>query len=68
MVVAQVGEEHGIELGAIGAVERERAGTPGVLQTLKAALALELKSRIGVERIEAREQELIGRALGRCRQ
>ena len=40
--------------------ERERAGTPGVLQTLKAALALELKSRIGVERIEAREQELIG--------
>ena len=43
--------------------ERERAGTPGVLQTLKAALALELKSRIGVERIEAREQELIGRAL-----
>ena len=45
--------------------ERERAGTPGVLQTLKAALALELKSRIGVERIEAREQELIGRALAR---
>ena len=45
--------------------ERERAGTPGVLQTLKAALALELKSRIGVERIEAREQELIGRALER---
>ena len=45
--------------------ERERAGTPGVLQTLKAALALELKSRIGVERIEAREQELIGKALER---
>ena len=45
--------------------ERERAGTPGVLQTLKAALALELKSRIGVERIEAREQELLSRAMER---
>jgi selenocysteine lyase/cysteine desulfurase len=45
--------------------EREKAGTPGVLQTLKAALAIELKGRIGVERIEAREQELLGRALKR---
>jgi selenocysteine lyase/cysteine desulfurase len=45
--------------------ERERAGTPGVLQTLKAALAIELKSRIGVERIEAREQELVSRAMER---
>jgi selenocysteine lyase/cysteine desulfurase len=42
---------------------RERAGTPGVLQTLKAALALELKERIGPERIEAREHELVARAL-----
>jgi selenocysteine lyase/cysteine desulfurase len=42
---------------------REKAGTPGVLQTLKAALALDLKNRIGVARIEAREQELLGRAL-----
>jgi len=45
--------------------EREKAGTPGVLQTLKAALALELKERIGVDRIEARESELIGRAMRR---
>jgi selenocysteine lyase/cysteine desulfurase len=45
--------------------ERERAGTPGVLQTLKAALAMELKSRIGVERIEKREHELLSRALQR---
>jgi len=45
--------------------EREKAGTPGVLQTLKAALALDLKRRIGAERIEAREQELVGRALAR---
>ena len=45
--------------------EREKAGTPGVLQTLKAALAMELKGRIGVERIEAREQELLSRAMER---
>ncbi|MEO8443649.1 MAG: aminotransferase class V-fold PLP-dependent enzyme [Gammaproteobacteria bacterium] len=45
--------------------EREKAGTPGVLQTLKAALALDLKSRIGAQRIDAREQELLGRAMQR---
>ena len=45
--------------------EREKAGTPGVLQTLKAALALELKERIGAARIEARESELIDRAMQR---
>ena len=45
--------------------ERERAGTPGVLQTFKAALALELKRCIGATRIEAREHELVARALKR---
>ena len=45
--------------------EREKAGTPGVLQTLKAALALDLKRKIGVERIEQREQALLQRALAR---
>ena len=45
--------------------QREKAGTPGVLQTLKAALAFDLKGRIGVERIEAREHELLGRAMSR---
>lgn len=42
--------------------EREKAGTPGVLQTLKAALAFELKEHIGTAAIEAREQQLLGRA------
>ncbi len=42
--------------------EREKAGTPGILQTLKAALAFELKSAIGPERIEALEQALLARA------
>ena len=45
--------------------EREKAGTPGVLQTLKAGLALELKRQVGVSRIEAREQQLVARALAR---
>jgi selenocysteine lyase/cysteine desulfurase len=43
--------------------EREKAGTPGVLQTLKAALVLELKRDLGVERIERRELELLERAM-----
>ena len=47
--------------------EREKAGTPGVLQTLKAGLAFELKDRIGVEAIEAREHELVRRAFERWR-
>ena len=42
--------------------EREKAGTPGVLQTMKAALAFQVKRDAGVERIERREQELLGRA------
>jgi selenocysteine lyase/cysteine desulfurase len=45
--------------------EREKAGTPGVLQTLKAALALDLKRRIGVGRIEAREHQLLQQAMAR---
>ncbi|MGI9246352.1 MAG: aminotransferase class V-fold PLP-dependent enzyme, partial [Steroidobacteraceae bacterium] len=45
--------------------QREKAGTPGVLQTLKAALAFDLKRQIGVERIEARERELLQRAMQR---
>jgi selenocysteine lyase/cysteine desulfurase len=45
--------------------EREKAGTPGVLQILKAALALDLKRRVGAGRIEAREHELLSRAMAR---
>jgi selenocysteine lyase/cysteine desulfurase len=39
--------------------EREKAGTPGVLQILKAGLAFELKDQIGVPAIERRELELL---------
>ncbi len=45
--------------------ERERAGTPGVLQMLKAALVFSIKDAVGVRRIHARERELTGRALER---
>ena len=45
--------------------EREKAGTPGVLQTMKAALAFLVKDAVGIERIEAREHELLARAMER---
>jgi selenocysteine lyase/cysteine desulfurase len=43
--------------------EREKAGTPGVLQTLKAGLVFEIKDRVGADVIEKREHELTSRAL-----
>jgi len=45
--------------------EREKAGTPGVLQTLKAALVFSIKAEVGIELIEAREQALLSRAFDR---
>ena len=42
---------------------RETAGTPGILQTLRASLAMELKQRLGVDRIAKREDELMRRAI-----
>ncbi len=38
---------------------REDGGTPGFLQAIKAALAIELKEQMGVEQIERREKELV---------
>jgi len=43
--------------------EREKAGTPGVLQTLKAGLVFQIKDNVGVEVINAREHELTDRAM-----
>ena len=37
-----------------GIEEREKAGTPGVLQTLKAGLVFQIKDRVGVEGINKR--------------
>jgi len=44
---------------------REKAGTPGVLQTIKAALAIDLKDAIGIDKIESKEFEYTTRALDR---
>ncbi len=44
---------------------REDAGTPGILQKLRTALAFRVKERIGVDVIESRERELIERAIAR---
>ena len=43
--------------------EREKAGTPGVLQTLKAGLVFQIKDDVGVDVINAREHELTDRAM-----
>ncbi|MEA3292607.1 MAG: aminotransferase class V-fold PLP-dependent enzyme [Pseudomonadota bacterium] len=44
---------------------REKAGTPGILQTLRAALAFQVKEAAGIENIEAREAALTRRAMAR---
>jgi hypothetical protein len=43
--------------------EREKAGTPGVLQTLKAGLVFEIKDRVGTDVIHEREQVFTQRIL-----
>lgn len=42
--------------------DREKAGTPGVLQTMKAALTFQVKEATGIQKIEEREQALLQRA------
>jgi len=37
--------------------EREKAGTPGIIQIMKAALAIELKGQFGVEQIDRIEED-----------
>ena len=44
---------------------RETAGTPGLYQTLRAALALDVKAAVGADAIRQREHDLLGRALAR---
>lgn len=40
--------------------EREDGGTPAILQTIRAAMALQLKEEMGVVRMLAREEQLMG--------
>jgi selenocysteine lyase/cysteine desulfurase len=44
---------------------REMAGTPPILQTIKAALAMEVKEKIGLRLIEKIEAQSLARFLGR---
>lgn len=46
---------------------REKSGTPGILQTIRAALAFEIKRALTPAAIEAREQVLLDRAFERWR-
>ncbi len=46
---------------------REKPGTPPILQIMRAALALELKRKLGTEKIERRERELTERAFSKLR-
>lgn len=48
--------------------EREKAGTPGVLQTLKAAMVFSIKEQLGTQQIEEREHQLVTRAFTRWQQ
>ena len=45
--------------------EREKPGTPGVLQVLKAAMVFEVKDNVTVARIERREHELLQKVFRR---
>jgi selenocysteine lyase/cysteine desulfurase len=47
---------------------RERAGTPGILQTLRAALTFALKDALTVKAIESREEEQLDKAFARWKQ
>ena len=42
---------------------REDGGTPGFLQAIRSALSIELKNKMGVENIHARENELLAKTL-----
>lgn len=45
--------------------EREKPGTPGVLQVLKAAMVFEVKDSVSVAKITTREHELLKKVFGR---
>lgn len=57
------GEHHYLE----DIEQREDGGTPAFLQTIRAALAIRLKERIGTDRIRKREEELLQIAFPRLK-
>ncbi|KAL6008261.1 hypothetical protein ACLOJK_033767 [Asimina triloba] len=47
--------------------EREDAGTPGIVQKIRAAMAFRVKQEVGLDVIRAQERLLMGRAMERLR-
>lgn len=47
--------------------EREMAGTPGIMQILRAALVIELKDYIGLDNIEKREKYYLSKVFNKLR-
>ncbi|HLF19249.1 MAG TPA: aminotransferase class V-fold PLP-dependent enzyme [Bacteroidota bacterium] len=47
---------------------REDGGTPGFLQAVKAALAVELKEEMGTEKMRAREEEMVSKIFNSLRE
>jgi selenocysteine lyase/cysteine desulfurase len=48
-------------------VAREEGGTPGIVESIRAGLVVALKEAVGTDRIQAREQRFLRRALERWR-
>ncbi|MDO4727552.1 MAG: aminotransferase class V-fold PLP-dependent enzyme [Bacteroidota bacterium] len=48
--------------------EREDGGTPGFLQVIKTALAIQLKEQMGVDKMLEREHEILEKMFGRLQQ
>lgn len=44
-------------------VHREEAGTPAIIESIRAGLVFQLKEAVGVDTIKAREEELVQRAI-----
>lgn len=56
---------HSITIVSTISRRARKAGTPGILQTLKAALAFDVKEAIGVDLIEKCEADMLQRAFAR---
>lgn len=46
---------------------REEAGTPGIVESIRAGLVFQLQQAVGIEEIEKREQDMITTAISRLR-
>ncbi|MGE5425169.1 MAG: aminotransferase class V-fold PLP-dependent enzyme, partial [Syntrophothermus sp.] len=47
---------------------REDGGTPGFLQAMRTAMAIEVKQQMGVDKMKTREVQLVGKAFEKLRQ